>query len=178
MDCQPYDEQKLAYAAGYFDAEGSISVLRSGKHLQIRIAMETGDLDSQRVFEELFGVAPYLRNNRSKTGLPLFRWALNAKAAVDALNAILPFMRAKKAQAELVLGSGWDFSEARGRRASNAEKEKREMLKAALECARSAMRNPHAARSPGAPGPSHFGTGEHHEPLPAHPPASRGSDRT
>jgi hypothetical protein len=140
---QLYDERKLAYAAGYFDGEGSISVLRVGKkYLQIRIAMETGDLSSQRVFEELFGVAPYLRNKRSRAGLPLYRWALNAKPAVDALNAIVPFMRAKKQQAELILSSKWDFSETRGHRMSESEREKREALKTALERARGSMKKP------------------------------------
>jgi hypothetical protein len=134
--------QKLAYAAGYFDAEGSISVLRTKKYLQLRIAMETGDLESQLVFAEIFGVAPYLRNKRSRTGLPLYRWALNARPAMDALNAIAPFMRAKKLQAEKVLSSGWDFSETRGRRIPESQIEKRKALKAGLEGLRAAMKNP------------------------------------
>lgn len=103
-----YDQCKLAYAAGYFDGEGTINVLTCKGRFQIRVELTSYDLDSLMVFVELFGGA--LRSNEyTAVKFQVYRWAMNNMQAISVLSAMVPFLRAKKRQAELVLDSGWNL---------------------------------------------------------------------
>jgi hypothetical protein len=104
---QPYDLGKLAYAAGYFDGEGTINVLSCGRGSQLRVELTSYDIDALLVFEELFGGKLRWREYKG-VKFQLCRWAKNNREAISVLNAMAPFLRAKKEQAQLVLDSEWN----------------------------------------------------------------------
>ena len=93
---RPYDLAKLAYAAGYFDGEGTINVLLwKGSPQQLRVELTSYDLDALLVFEELFGGKPRWSEFEG-VKFQVCRWAKNNTEAISVLTAIAPFLRAKK----------------------------------------------------------------------------------
>ncbi len=133
---QPYDLAKLAYAAGYFDGEGTINVLSwKGLPRQIRMELTSYDLDALLVFEELFGGKPRW-DEFKRVKFQLCRWAKSNREAIEVLAALVPFLRAKKEQAQLALDSGWDV-QGRGRHLlTEDQKQKRAALYLALKAAK------------------------------------------
>ena len=121
---------ELAYAAGYFDGEGTINILSNGegKGFQLRVEISSCDLDTLRLFKVLFGGS--LRSVKWK-GLPylIHRWAINNQDAIRVLGAMVPFLKAKAKEAQLVLDSGWDTLPSGGGRLSESQKRKRAGLK-------------------------------------------------
>lgn len=102
-------EQRLYYAAGYFDGEGCIAFLknRNGRSY-LRMAVVSGDLDSIRVFVELFGgQISSEKRTHPKTGKAsyYFAWRKNGTQAIETLKAILPYLLAKKRQAALAVAT-------------------------------------------------------------------------
>jgi len=133
---QPYDLAKLAYAAGYFDGEGTINVLKSGGiPRQIRMELTSYDLDALLVFEELFGGKPAWREFK-KVKFQVCRWAKNSSDAIGVLSVLAPLLRAKKEQAQLVLDSGWDTQLIGRRLLTEDQKQKRAALYLALKAAK------------------------------------------
>jgi hypothetical protein len=134
---EQYDVCKLAYAAGYFDGEGSIGILSQGdgKGLQLRVEIRSCDLDSLRLFKDLFGGS--LRSVKwARIPYPVFRWAVNNEDAIEVLRRMAPFLRAKGKEAQLVLDSGWDTLRLGIGRLSECQKEKRTALRLALQDAK------------------------------------------
>ncbi|MGB0064034.1 MAG: hypothetical protein WBP85_06265 [Terracidiphilus sp.] len=127
---------KLAYAAGYFDGEGTINVLLcKGLPRQIRVELTSYDLDALLVFQDLFGGKPRW-GQFAGVKFQVCRWAKNNSEAISVLSAITPFLRAKKEQALLALDSGW-VTQARGRhRLTENQKQKRAALYVALKAAK------------------------------------------
>ena len=128
------DECKLAYASGYFDGEGSIGILSqgAGKGSQLRVEIRSCDLDSLRLFKDLFG-GVLSSQKYGRLPYPVFRWAVNNQDAIRVLRMMAPFLRAKAKEANLVLDSGWDTLSLGSGRLSEAQKENRRALREALQ---------------------------------------------
>jgi hypothetical protein len=93
-------EKLLHYAAGYFDGEGCITFMRIKRSRPyLRIALVSHDLDSLRVFTELFGDEVQYVNHGKKIGM-VYRWDKNGPYAQEVLSELYPYLRsAKKKQA-------------------------------------------------------------------------------
>jgi hypothetical protein len=137
-DCSAMIEKpdvfKLAYAAGYFDGEGSIGILSQGasRGFQLRVEIRSCDLDSLRLFKELFG-GVLSSQEYGRLPYPVFRWAVNNQDAIKVLQVMSPYLRAKAKEAHLVLDSGWETLSLGIGRLSELQKEKRRSLREALQ---------------------------------------------
>ena len=102
-------EQKIIYAAGLFDGEGTCGVYAEGaKHCAIRMHMVMTTPQGPSLFAELFGGHVALhsyRRPRADGGhyQPTYGWLVTAERAANALRELLPWLREKKAQAELCI---------------------------------------------------------------------------
>ncbi len=133
---RPYDLAKLAYAAGYFDGEGTINVLKwKGIPRQIRVELTSYDLDALLVFEELFGGTPRW-TEFTGVKFQVCRWAKNSSEAISVLGAMAPFLRAKKEQAQLALASGWEFQARGTHNLTEDQQQKRAALCLSLKAAK------------------------------------------
>jgi hypothetical protein len=109
-------EFMLAYLAGYFDGEGSITVNgrkrfdRKGKELTIRekipvinIKIGTTDRDVLDLFEKYFGGKTYKSNRRTKTGNTVYSYRANVNTTKVILRFIYPYLTIKKKQAAITM---------------------------------------------------------------------------
>jgi hypothetical protein len=135
------DVCKLAYAAGYFDGEGSIGILSQGesKGSQLRVEIRSCDLETLRLFKDLFG-GSLASQKYGHLPYPVFRWAVNNQDAIKVLGVMAPYLRAKAKEAYLVLDSGWDTLRLGGGRLSDSQREKRTALRLALREAKQQIR--------------------------------------
>ena len=110
--------EKVAWAAGFFDGEGCISARtsytystrRSKNKVMIAFLVVTvvqKDKKPLEILEQMFGGA--LRLNRNKTGYPIHVLELYGQKAMNMLEILLPYLIAKKSQAELALTMKNDF---------------------------------------------------------------------
>jgi hypothetical protein len=98
-------ENLLHYAAGYFDGEGCITLMRMKRsdYLYLRVAVVSHDADSLQVFADLFGGEVQYANHGKKIGM-VHRWDKNGSRARKVLTELLPYLRsAKKNKAADVL---------------------------------------------------------------------------
>jgi hypothetical protein len=146
QESRPYDEIKLAYAAGYFDGEGTVNVLSCKGNFQLRVELTLYDLDSLLVFEELFG-GKVRSDEFAAVNFRVYRWAKNNRDAIGVLSAMVPFLRAKKKQAELARDSGWDFQTRGGPRLTEFQIERRAALHRALKEAKKDNKREKSPRS-------------------------------
>ena len=106
-----YDPLRLAYAAGYFDGEGTIyyKCTPSGRYGS-RIQITSQDYWSLEVFVEMFGSRVHSVSRTTKSGhrfsRDVFRWYLTGSKIFEPLRAMLPFLLSKRLEAEAVLNSG------------------------------------------------------------------------
>lgn len=128
---------EFAYAAGVIDSDGSI-FLYGGKrdtgHSKIVYYTENvsiGQVDPQAIelMERLFGGSTH-KQERTQTNLfkgqckPILHWRVTGKKAVACLEAILPFLRIKRQQAELALKFHKERKASFARRVGHARTEK------------------------------------------------------
>lgn len=100
------DREVLAYVAGLFDGEGSISFQRNSKTLYIRASISNTDRAVLEFLQQTFGgsVVTLKRVNPEwKVGQ---QWILTWSRAVLFLKAIQPWSRVKSAQIEVGLRWG------------------------------------------------------------------------
>lgn len=111
--------ENLAYIAGFFDGEGAIIIGRRGpkhyKSLQLTVTLtQTDRVILEWVNEQLGGVGRVrVKNHGRKTRALVQNLGYNLKecyevvwdsrAAESVLRALLPFLRVKKARAEIAL---------------------------------------------------------------------------
>ncbi len=94
-------KESYAYCAGLLDGEGAIMLVRSGAGWVLRVAVSMTDLAPVMRFAEVFGgkVKPsYRKTRRGKT---VFVCILERRAACEACRRTLPYLKVKRAQAEL-----------------------------------------------------------------------------
>jgi hypothetical protein len=129
---KPAPDWRVAYCAGYFDGEGSIWVgTQNRKSYYLRISIASADYETLLLFEELIGgeVTPVKASSSRKE---IFRWSKNSNDAVKMLLQFLPFLTAKREQAQLVIDYGWEIIE-RGTSLSVERNDKRNALRQALQ---------------------------------------------
>jgi hypothetical protein len=115
----PIETNLLSYLAGFIDADGSISIVKTSyfdkqlnrKRFQYRIKLSAHNckIEAVKVFQDTFGVGK-LRDNRTRKILkdnpkwrPCYEWTLWSNQAQKAIESMLPFLRIKKPQALLAL---------------------------------------------------------------------------
>ena len=99
------NREDLAYAAGFFDGEGSVGIkMHKGKRGLFHTPYATVSQVRPEVLiwmRELFGGSIRFNEQGGKNGI----WALqlSARKALNMLRALLPFLKVKKQEAQLVL---------------------------------------------------------------------------
>jgi hypothetical protein len=99
-------EFTLAYAAGLMDAEGCFSIYKpkeNGKttSYQARIVLSSVELALVKWLVETFG--GFYTSHRPKKGRVWYQWNINShKAASKFLSGILPYLKIKKSEAEVL----------------------------------------------------------------------------
>ena len=107
-------ETDLAYFAGLFDGEGCISIVKSHqptKHYHYILCLRISSIDEwlMRLWQSNFGGS--LRKSipstpcvtSGATRKPVWIWQGWARTAVPVLEALLPYLRLKRPQAEIAL---------------------------------------------------------------------------
>lgn len=140
-ECPQYDLAKLAYAAGYFDGEGSINVLSWSSGRQLRVDLQSYDLEALSVFGELFGGVIWY-DEFAAVQYRVCRWVKRNEEAISFLRAVAPFLRAKKYEAQLVIDSGWETMGIGQGRLTESQKGKRAALYCALKDAKKRNKRP------------------------------------
>jgi hypothetical protein len=107
------DRNDLAYLAGILDADGSFSIhcqfprgarkARGNPTLLPMIQIKQVQLEAIALLAEIFGGSIRQVRASSKNGKSLFYWRVESQNAVVVTKALLPFMRLKKRQAELLV---------------------------------------------------------------------------
>lgn len=94
---------EIAWAAGFFDGEGSIGIYATGKTgYQYRLSVQVsqkGNTDSLEKFKELFGGQISCQDKSQN----YWRWMVYSRQAGNMLEIILPYLVVKKKQAEVAL---------------------------------------------------------------------------
>lgn len=107
------DKLFLAWAAGFFDGEGSIIVEMSkeakckhGFRTSLHATVTQTSLPCLQLFLERFGGSIITSENRTPQGrrwAVQHRWVVRNEAALEAIEALLPYLVVKKTQAEAAL---------------------------------------------------------------------------
>ncbi len=104
----------LAYLAGAIDSDGCVSIKRSTYHQRIRrdahnpvfserIMLKQVTPDIPMLLKETFGGMCRFEEGGSKNSKPLYSYEAKDRLAANACQLMLPFLRVKRKQAELVL---------------------------------------------------------------------------
>jgi len=97
----------LAYAAGIFDGEGHIGITRhSNGSLSVKVQIGNTNEWLLQWFKFALGGRVMLQNDRRAEKLgwkPIYHWYLRADEIQDFLKIIYPYLKIKKAQAEIVI---------------------------------------------------------------------------
>lgn len=108
------DDTTLAYLAGAIDSDGSIGIKRSTYHIRVRkdaknatyserIQLKQVTPQIPELLKECFGGAFRIEKPSTQDGKPLFSYGCTDKQAARACELMLPYLRVKRRQAELVL---------------------------------------------------------------------------
>ena len=111
MDISP---ELAAYLAGAIDSDGSIGIRRSTYAMRVtgdsrqptfseRICLKQVTPQIPQLLKETFGGSLMMQAPSATKGRPLYYWESTNRAAADALVAMLPYLRIKRAQAENAL---------------------------------------------------------------------------
>jgi len=100
----------LAYAAGIIDGEGSIQIQRSrneryssGHRYALTVKVSMTDIAVPIWLQGKFGGSICTYKPKKGYRRPLIRWAIGAKGTLRFLEAIYPYLVAKKNEAELAI---------------------------------------------------------------------------
>jgi hypothetical protein len=93
----------LAYFAGFFDGEGTVSITPAPHHtLQVSVANTDGSVCL--LFKDRFrGSVTTQQDGRRPEWKPCFHWTTRAQMAEDFVRAVLPWLVVKRVHAELAL---------------------------------------------------------------------------
>ncbi len=94
--------EQLAYTAGFFDGEGTISITRSGGQYQFYIQISQATKEPLDSIQEWFGCG-IIKVARRPNGLPVWRLQLAARQAEAFLRAIKPYSLRKAREIDLAL---------------------------------------------------------------------------
>ncbi len=108
------DQLLFSYLAGVIDSDGFITIKRSTYHVRVhktatnpvyieRIGLQQVAPEIPALLKETFGGQSSLQRPQTPNSRPLWRWNATNTHAAKACKAMLPFLRIKRRQAELVL---------------------------------------------------------------------------
>jgi excisionase family DNA binding protein len=108
------DTTDLAYCAGVVDSDGYIGVHRNTYAMRVRgdatqpifqarVQVKQVTPEAIDLLHDLFGGHRYEGKPTAAKGRPLIVWQVHSAACVPVLNALLPYLRIKRAQAENAL---------------------------------------------------------------------------
>jgi len=102
--CVNLEEKEIAWMAGFFDGEGSVSILHTGlgERTYILVAGITVITDGiLERFKDSFGgiLHKYKASNRGHSDY--WQWRVRSKFAVIFLDTILPYLKIKQGEAKL-----------------------------------------------------------------------------
>lgn len=100
MDSEPTN---LAYAAGVIDSDGYIGVKRNPHSYAGRIVVKQVQPGALDLLHEMFGGYVWTAAPSATRGNRLITWEVQAAAAGRACEALLPYLRIKRPQAENVI---------------------------------------------------------------------------
>ena len=93
----------LAYAAGFFDGEGTVSVpkrkVKEKYYYRLNVSVSNTYRKTLEEFQVAFGGQIY--NDTNYVNKPLFSWQINGQEAAKFLQQIEPFLAEKRSQAWL-----------------------------------------------------------------------------
>jgi len=94
----------IAYLAGFFDGEGSISIMRraKGKPYWLRVQLGQANNWILKMVQFQFGGSLFHhkpRENRREA----WQWSASANIAKDFLKCILPYLKLKRGEAEIAI---------------------------------------------------------------------------
>lgn len=108
------DETLKAYLAGCLDCDGWLTIKRNTYAMRVRgdasqpvygerVGLKQITPDVPALLREYFG--GYLRTEKPsvKNGRPLHSWSATDKQAIECVSSLLPYMRVKRQQAEILL---------------------------------------------------------------------------
>ena len=150
------DPLDLAYAAGVVDSDGCIGVKRSDYAMRVRgdagqaayagrVTVKQVTPQAVELLHSMFGGHLLTGKPTAKRGRPLMAWNVHSASAVRVCDALLPYLRIKRAQAENVIALG-ALNSGPSRRGWELPKvDPGEPLVPLLEAARRAGRSPDVA---------------------------------
>lgn len=108
------DRETLAYAAGVLDSDGYLGISRNTYHMRVigdskapsyseRICVRQNEATIPEFLRTTFGGSVYCERHRHGNRTLGFRWDIRAKQAAHVIRLVLPFLRLKRQQAELLL---------------------------------------------------------------------------
>ena len=104
------NSEDWAYIAGFVDADGHIGGTRSGyrsngaMRYAVRLTVTNANPEIANWLKKEFGGSVHLSNTSAPTHhRPVWRWSAMGRDAKPVLLNLLPYLRVKKKQAELVL---------------------------------------------------------------------------
>jgi hypothetical protein len=84
----------IAYAAGFFDGEGSIVMsLLKGQYLRLEVTCSQNTITVLNLFKRMFGGGVYGNDK-------CYQWKVFGKKGVDFLHVVLPYLVVKNAEAQ------------------------------------------------------------------------------
>lgn len=107
--CSAERREKVIWAAGFFDGEGSVSITKRPRpkrtYLTLCIRASQVTREPLEVFTELWGgtICTASRPSTEKNSRMIYQWNVSARTAGLALAELAPYLRVKKVQAELGL---------------------------------------------------------------------------
>lgn len=121
----------LAYAAGFFDGEGSISLIpyhRTGKnrkhnktYYRLDVVLSNTYFPAIVWLKNNFGGYIFVYNNKQKkNSSPIARWKISSKNAIRFLEMVLPYLQQKKREAEIAFAFYSYKAKGNMKRAQNA----------------------------------------------------------
>ena len=97
----------IEYLAGFFDGEGSVSVVNSlnnGRHsFQVWVQVSNTDIDILETYQRLFKGQIRKLSKKKAHHKQAWMWRVVSKQAVAFLTAIEPYLTIKKEQAQLAI---------------------------------------------------------------------------
>ena len=104
------DAEGTAWAAGFFDGEGSINIVRQKKakpletvHHALLVSVSQVDPRPLQYLQENFGGSIYTRKFKKAEWKIAHNWAIRSQQAEDFLRTIRPYARVKGEQIDIAL---------------------------------------------------------------------------
>jgi len=154
---QPAEASELAYIAGLFDGEGSVSISKiknkSGKSYSLKVKISMTNPEALKLCSRLFGKKFFPGQRAEKNHAVSYTWQLTGQRAGSFLKAIRPFLLVKAQDADIGLRFFQSYWQPKGPKSVTFQREAvGERLKAELfslsPSSRSRSGRPKRATSP------------------------------